>query len=64
MSDAPDNLILAYLRKMDEKLDRLTTGVAELARRVTSRRRKSSCCMATSLVNPNASIVSNCGWSG
>ncbi len=36
MSDAPDNLMLVYLRKMDEKLDRLTTSVTELARRVTS----------------------------
>jgi hypothetical protein len=36
VSDAPDNLMLVYLRKMDEKLDRLTTSVTELARRVTS----------------------------
>ena len=36
MSDAPDNLILVYLRRMDEKLDRLTSAVGDLGRRVTS----------------------------
>jgi outer membrane murein-binding lipoprotein Lpp len=36
MSDAPDNLILVYLRRMDDKLDSLTSSVADLARRVTS----------------------------
>jgi predicted nucleic acid-binding Zn-ribbon protein len=36
MSDAPDNLILVYLRRMDEKLDRLVDSVANLGRRVTS----------------------------
>jgi hypothetical protein len=36
MSDAPDNLILVYLRRMDEKLDRLATGQADVGRRVTS----------------------------
>jgi hypothetical protein len=36
MSDGPDNLILVYLRRMDEKLDRLVGGVADLGRRVTS----------------------------
>jgi hypothetical protein len=36
MSDGPDNLILAYLRKMDDKLDRLVASVADLGRRVTS----------------------------
>jgi predicted nucleic acid-binding Zn-ribbon protein len=36
MSDTPDNLILVYLRRMDEKLDRLVDSVADLGRRVTS----------------------------
>ncbi|MEA2728427.1 MAG: hypothetical protein QOF70_2902 [Acetobacteraceae bacterium] len=36
MSDAPDNLILVYLRRLDGKLDRLVDSVADLGRRVTS----------------------------
>jgi len=36
MSDGSDNLIRVYLRRMDEKLDRLTGGVADVGRRVTS----------------------------
>jgi hypothetical protein len=36
VSDAPDNLILVYLRRLDEKLDRLVDSVADLGRRVTS----------------------------
>ncbi len=36
MSDAPDNLMLVYLRRIDEKLDRLADSVADLSRRVTS----------------------------
>ena len=36
MSDAPDNLILVYLRRIDEKVDRLASSVADLGRRVTS----------------------------
>ena len=36
VTDAPDNLILVYLRRMDEKLDRLVDSVADLGRRVTS----------------------------
>ena len=36
MSGEPDNLILAYLRRMDEKLDRVVSSVADLGRRVTS----------------------------
>ena len=36
MSDGPDNLILVYLRRMDEKLDRLASSVADVGRRVTS----------------------------
>jgi outer membrane murein-binding lipoprotein Lpp len=36
MSDGPDNLIRVYLRRMDEKLDRLTSAVGDLGRRVTS----------------------------
>ncbi|PPQ38311.1 hypothetical protein [Rhodopila globiformis] len=36
MSDGPDNLILVYLRRIDEKVDRLTSVVGDLGRRVTS----------------------------
>lgn len=36
VSDGPDNLILVYLRRIDEKLDRLADSVADLSRRVTS----------------------------
>jgi hypothetical protein len=36
MSEAPDNLVLVYLRRLDEKLDRLTSVVNDLGRRVTS----------------------------
>jgi outer membrane murein-binding lipoprotein Lpp len=36
MSGEPDNVILVYLRRMDEKLDRLASAVGDLGRRVTS----------------------------
>ncbi len=36
MSDEPDNLVLAYLRGMDEKLDRLSETVADTGRCMTS----------------------------
>jgi hypothetical protein len=36
VSDAPDNLILVYLRRIDEKVDRLAGSVADIGRRVTS----------------------------
>jgi hypothetical protein len=36
VSDAPDNLILVYLRRIDEKLDLLVDRVADFGRRVTS----------------------------
>ncbi|MEA2741548.1 MAG: hypothetical protein QOH05_4855 [Acetobacteraceae bacterium] len=36
VSDRPDNLVLTYLRRMDEKLDRIASSVADLGRRVTS----------------------------
>lgn len=36
MSDTPDNLVLALLRKMDGKLDRLTSDVQDLKHRMTS----------------------------
>ena len=36
VSDVPDNLVLVYLRRMDEKLDRLASSVADVGRRVTS----------------------------
>jgi tetrahydromethanopterin S-methyltransferase subunit G len=36
VSDGPDNLILVYLRRIDEKLDGLTSSVSDIGRRVTS----------------------------
>jgi hypothetical protein len=36
MSDEPDSLILVYLRKMDDKLDRLASAIGDLGRRATS----------------------------
>ena len=36
MSDGPDNLILVFLRRLDEKADRLTSVVTDLAHRMTS----------------------------
>jgi hypothetical protein len=36
MGDGPDNLILVYLRRIDEKIDRLTSVVVDLGGRVTS----------------------------
>ena len=36
MSDAPDSLVVVFLRQIDEKLDRLVDSVADLGRRVAS----------------------------
>jgi predicted nuclease with TOPRIM domain len=36
MSDAPDNLILVYLRRLDEKLDRLGDDMRDVKARLTS----------------------------
>jgi hypothetical protein len=36
MSDQPDNLILVYLRRRDEKLDRVIARLDDLSHRVTS----------------------------
>jgi tetrahydromethanopterin S-methyltransferase subunit G len=36
MSEEPDNLVLRYLRRMDEKLDRVIDDIADLKRRMTS----------------------------
>jgi hypothetical protein len=36
MSERPDNLVLVYLRGIDEKIDRLTEDVQDLKHRVTS----------------------------
>jgi outer membrane murein-binding lipoprotein Lpp len=36
MSDGPDSLMLVYLRRIDEKPDRLADNVADLGCRVTS----------------------------
>jgi hypothetical protein len=36
LSDGPDSPILVYLRRIDEKIDRLAVGQPDLARRVTS----------------------------
>lgn len=36
MSDQPENLILVYLRRLDEKLDRVFERLDDLTHRVTS----------------------------
>ena len=36
MSEEPDSLVLRYLRRIDEKLDRLVDDVADLKGRMTS----------------------------
>src|SRR5579883_2497463 len=36
MTDAPDNLVLVYLRRLDEKMDGLREDLQEVKRRVTS----------------------------
>lgn len=36
MADDPDNMVLRYLRRIDEKLDRLSDDVGDLKRRMTS----------------------------
>ncbi len=36
MSEAPDNLVLVYLPRIDGKIDRLTEDVQDLKNRVTS----------------------------
>ncbi len=36
MSEAPDNLVLVYLPRIDGKIDRLTEDVQDLKHRVTS----------------------------
>jgi len=35
MSDAPDNLLLAYMRRLEEKLDRVLEMQADQGRRLT-----------------------------
>ena len=36
MSDQPENVTLVYLRRLDEKMDRIIDGLQDLGRRVTS----------------------------
>jgi septal ring factor EnvC (AmiA/AmiB activator) len=36
MSDQPENLMLVYLRRIDQKLDRLTEEVQDLKHRMTA----------------------------
>ena len=36
MSDAPDNQVLVYLRRLDEKMDRVAEGMRDLKHRVTA----------------------------
>ncbi len=36
MSGEPDNLVLVYLRRLDEKLDRVIDDIQDLKHRVTS----------------------------
>ncbi|MFD1702000.1 hypothetical protein ACFSCV_03190 [Methylopila henanensis] len=36
MADEPDNIVLTYLRRIDQKLDRVTDDVGDLKVRVTA----------------------------
>jgi uncharacterized coiled-coil DUF342 family protein len=36
MSDEPENLVLVYLRRIDEKIDRLSDDIGDLRQRVSS----------------------------
>ncbi|TDH61619.1 hypothetical protein E2C06_15950 [Dankookia rubra] len=36
MSDGPDSLIMVYLRRLDERMDRVTADVQEVKARMTS----------------------------
>jgi len=36
MSDEPENLILVYLHRIDQKIDRLSDDIGDLRQRVTS----------------------------
>ncbi len=36
MHDAPENLVLVYLRRLDEKVDRVASDIRDLKVRVTS----------------------------
>jgi hypothetical protein len=36
MSDEPENPVLVYLRRIDEKIDRLSDDIGDLRQRVTS----------------------------
>ena len=40
MTDQPDNLVLVYLRRLDEKVDRLLGDMQDLKHRVTSLERQ------------------------
>ena len=40
MTEQPDNLVLRYLRRIDEKVDRLTEDVHDLKQRVTDVERR------------------------
>jgi hypothetical protein len=42
MSDQPENPTLVYLRRLDQKLDRLLEQAADLAQRVTSPQTKAA----------------------
>jgi archaellum component FlaC len=42
MTEEPDSLVLRYLRRIDEKLDRLSDDVRDLKLRVTSLVRQSA----------------------
>ena len=36
MSDQPENIVLVYLRRLDEKLDRVVADIGDIKRRVTA----------------------------
>ena len=36
MSDQPDNLVLVYLRRIDERLERMEADIQDMKRRITA----------------------------
>jgi hypothetical protein len=64
MIDEPDSLVLVYLRRIDEKVDRLAAGQLDLSRRVTSLETKVALLHGDLPRSPNGSTGSKCGSTG
>jgi hypothetical protein len=68
MPDKPDNILLAYLRRFDEKLDKLIETQADHGRRLTLLEIAVSNLAASEMGHyatfPSAPTGSRCGWTG